>query len=76
VTGLAHALAALMIAVSLYCAGRLAVARARRRITERDADLAHVAMGVAMAGMLVPRLNPLWDGAWEPIFAVSAAWFA
>jgi Domain of unknown function (DUF5134) len=32
-------------------------------------------MGVAMAGMLVPRLNPFGAGGWEVIFGVAAAWF-
>ena len=32
-------------------------------------------MGVAMAGMLVPRLRVFWTGGWEVVFAVGAAWF-
>ena len=32
-------------------------------------------MGVAMAGMLVPRLNVFWDSGWEVIFAAAIAWF-
>jgi hypothetical protein len=35
-----------------------------------------VVMGVAMAGMLVPRLDPFRDADWKVIFGVSAAWFA
>jgi hypothetical protein len=73
---LAAALAAVMIATAIYCAGRLATARLWQRITEVDADAVHVVMGVAMAGMLLPRLSPLPVTAWEAVFGASAAWFA
>jgi hypothetical protein len=72
---LAGAFAAVMIGIALYCAGRLALSRLRRRETEFDADGLHVAMGVAMAGMLVPRLSPLPGSAWEAVFAGAAGWF-
>ena len=49
--------AAAMIAVAAYCAGRLVVARWRRRPTDVDSDGMHVVMGVAMAGMLVTGLR-------------------
>jgi hypothetical protein len=71
----AAALAALMIATAIYCAGRLIAARLWRRSTEVDADAVHVAMGVAMAGMLLPQLSPLPSTAWEAVFATAAAWF-
>ncbi len=73
---LAAALAAVMIATAVYCAGRLAAARLWRRFTEVEADSVHVVMGVAMAGMLLPRLSPLPATAWEAVFAVAAVWFA
>jgi hypothetical protein len=73
---LAGALAAVMIVIALYCASRLVASRLWRRETEYDADGLHVAMGTAMAGMLVPRLSPLPDSAWEVVFGVAAAWFA
>jgi hypothetical protein len=73
---LAAALAAVMIAIAIYCAGRLAAARLWRRFTEVDADSQHVVMGVAMAGMLLPRLSLLPVTAWEAVFGASAAWFA
>ncbi len=73
---LAAALAAVMIAIAIYCAGRLAAARLWRRFTEVDADSLHVVMGVAMAGMLLPRLSPLPVTAWQAVFGASAAWFA
>ncbi|HEX9537447.1 MAG TPA: DUF5134 domain-containing protein [Streptosporangiaceae bacterium] len=72
---LAGAFAAVMIGIALYCAGRLALSRLRRRETEFDADGLHVAMGVAMAGMLVPRLSPLPGSVWEVVFGSAAVWF-
>ena len=73
---LAAALAAVMIATAVYCAGRLAAARLLRRFTEVEADSVHVVMGVAMAGMLLPGLSPLPATAWEAVFAAAAVWFA
>ena len=70
------ALAAVMIAIALYCTGRLVASVRWRRATEVDADTVHVAMGVSMAGMLVPRLSPFPVGVWEAMFGVAAAWFA
>jgi Domain of unknown function (DUF5134) len=72
---LAGPLAAVMIATAVYCVSRLAVAWRWRRPAEYDVDAAHVLMGVAMAGMLVPRLNPFGDAGWEVVFGVAAAWF-
>jgi hypothetical protein len=72
---LAGPLAAVMIATAVYCVSRLAVAWRWRRPAENDVDAAHVLMGVAMAGMLVPRLNPFGDAGWEVVFGVAAAWF-
>ncbi len=67
--------AGVMLTVAVYCAGRLVVARLRRRPTELDTDAAHITMGVAMAGMLVPGLRVLPAGLWEGVFAAGAAWF-
>jgi hypothetical protein len=67
--------AAAMLVIALYCAARLALSRLWRRETEFDADGMHVAMGVAMAGMLVPQLNPLPGSTWEMVFASAAVWF-
>jgi hypothetical protein len=72
---LANLLAVVMIVTAAYCFGRLAVAWRSRRRTDYDVDGVHVLMGVAMAGMLVPRLNPFWDSGWEVIFAGAVAWF-
>jgi Domain of unknown function (DUF5134) len=67
--------AAASLAVAVYCAGRLAVARRWHRPTELDTDGAHVVMGVAMAGMLVSGLRTLPSAIWEVLFAAAAAWF-
>jgi len=66
----------LMIAIAVYCACRLAVSRLRGRDTELDADGLHVVMGVAMAGMLEPRLTAVPGAACGVVFAAGAAWFA
>jgi hypothetical protein len=67
--------AAAMLAVAVYCAGRLVTTRRWRRPTEVDTDGAHVVMGVAMAGMLVSGLRTVPSAIWEVVFAAGAAWF-
>jgi len=67
--------AAAVLAVAVYCAGRLVAARRWRRLTELDTDGAHVVMGVAMAGMLVSGLRTLPSAIWEVVFAAGTAWF-
>jgi len=67
--------AALMLSVATYSAGRLVASAVWRRPIHRDVDIAHVLMGVAMAGMLVSDVNPLPIGVWEVVFSVLAAWF-
>jgi hypothetical protein len=64
-----------MIGTAGYCLTRLAVSWRRRRPTDRHVDGMHVLMGLAMAGMLVPRLRLMWSGGWEIIFAASAVLF-
>jgi Domain of unknown function (DUF5134) len=72
---LAGAFAAVMILTAACSAGRLAFSRLRGRPTEVDADALHTVMGTAMAGMLVPWLNPLPAAAWAAMFGIGAAWF-
>jgi Domain of unknown function (DUF5134) len=72
---LAGSFAAVMILTAAYSAGRLAISRLHGRTTEFDADALHAVMGAAMAGMLVPRLNVVPDGAWVAVFGGGAAWF-
>jgi len=65
-----------VIAVALFSAARLiASRRRRRRLGQVDADGVHVVMGVAMAGMFVPRLATFPNPAWEIVFAAGALWF-
>jgi hypothetical protein len=64
-----------MIMIAAYWAARLAVSGRWGRPTELDADGLHVVMGVAMAGMLLPRLSPLPASVWAAVFALAAAWF-
>ncbi len=68
--------AAVMLLIAACCAARLAIWRVRGRTTELEADALHVLMGVAMAGMLEPRLSPVPAAAWRALFAAAAAWFA
>jgi hypothetical protein len=72
---LADFLAVVMIATAAYCFSRLVAAWRWQRRTDYDVDGVHILMGVAMAGMLVPRLNPFWDSGWEVIFGAALAWF-
>jgi Domain of unknown function (DUF5134) len=82
---LADLFASVMLLTAGYCASRLILARTEQRPTERDVDFAHVLMGLAMAGMLVPRLTPLgsrslwdaawWAGGWAIVFGALAVWF-
>ena len=74
--GLAYGLAVVMVAVSLYCVGWLVVATRQGRHHHVDVNVSHVAMGLGMAGMLVPRLNLLPDGVWESVFVAIAVWFS
>jgi len=69
-------LAGLMLLVAAISAGRLVAARAwAGSAGEADIDVAHLLMGVGMAGMLVASLTTLPNGVWDAIFAVLTAWF-
>jgi hypothetical protein len=72
-------LAVVMIATAVYCVSRLVAAWRWQRPTEYDVDGVHVLMGVGMAGMLVPRLNPAagsgWDIGGAAVFGAAMAWF-
>ena len=75
---LADILAAVVLVVAAFSAVRLLAGRGgrRRRRGEVDADGMHLLMGVAMAGMFVPRLATLPDAAWGAVFGAGAVWFA
>ncbi len=74
-TWLAYSFAVLMVSVSLYCIGRLALAARLGRRNHIAVNISHVLMGAAMVGMLVPRWKVLPDGLWELIFAILALYF-
>jgi hypothetical protein len=69
-------LAVVTLSTAVYCAGRLGYALARRRPTDRAVDTFHIAMGVAMAGMLVPSWSAIPNRAGLLLFGAAAAWFA
>ncbi|MGH3408334.1 MAG: DUF5134 domain-containing protein, partial [Streptosporangiaceae bacterium] len=72
---LAYAFAGVMLVTAAYCLARLVISWRLRRRTDRQVDAIHVLMGVAMAGMLVPRLRVFWAGGWEVIFGAATLWF-
>jgi hypothetical protein len=74
-TWLAYGFAVLMVSVSVYCIGRLAVAKRGGRFNHTDVNVAHILMGAAMVGMLVPRWKLFPDGVWEGVFAILAVYF-
>jgi hypothetical protein len=72
---LAYTFAGVMLVTAAYCLARLAISWRQGRRTDRRVDAIHVLMGVAMAGMLVPRLRVFWAGGWEVIFGAATLWF-
>ena len=64
-----------MLAVAAYCLLLLFVSVKERRLSGWDVDIAHIAMGVAMAGMFITAwaFGPAW--AWELTFFVLMIWF-
>jgi hypothetical protein len=68
--------AAVMIAVAVLSAARLALARpGERGAVAFGIDIAHLVMSVAMAGALTAKL-PVPGPMWTVSFAVLTAWFA
>jgi Domain of unknown function (DUF5134) len=69
-------LAGIMLLVAAISAGRLVAARSwAGSAREADIDVAHLLMGIAMAGMLVASLTTLPNGVWDGVFAVLTVWF-
>lgn len=64
-----------MIVTAVYFAARLVIVWRWKRQIHREVNIAELAMGVAMAGMLKPSFNLLPDALWEVIFAAFALWF-
>ncbi len=74
-TWLAYGFAVLMVAVSVYCIGRCALANAMGRRNHYDVSVSHLLMGLAMIGMLVPRWSPVPVALWEVVFGIMAIYF-
>jgi len=72
---LAAGFAVLMIMIAACRACRPAISRLLGKRTELSADGLHVLMGIAMAGMLQPRLALVPGPVWSGVFAAGAAWF-
>ena len=74
-TWLAYGFVVIMVSVSVYCIGRLALAHRLGRRNHYDVNISHVLMGLAMIGMLVPRWNVIPNGLWEVVFGAISAYF-
>lgn len=73
---LVDVLAAGVLGVALFCAGRIVLGAMWRRAVERDVDTAHVMMGVSMAGMLTGWRSGSWADVCVVAFSASTCWFA
>jgi hypothetical protein len=70
-----YSFAVIMVAISLYCLGRLVAARLWNRQNHADVNVSHVLMGAGMAGMFVPSHNPFPAALGESVFGALALWF-
>ncbi|MGO9197240.1 MAG: DUF5134 domain-containing protein [Acidimicrobiales bacterium] len=68
-------LAVVMLVTAAYCLGRIVAAWRWDRAMHQDINVAHVAMGIAMAGMLDVSLRTLPTVVWEAVFAALTIWF-
>lgn len=75
-TFVSDSFAVVMLATAAYCLARLVAARRWKRPMHNDINVGHVAMGIAMAGMLDLSLRTLPAVVWEAVFAALTAWFA
>ncbi|HMK62258.1 MAG TPA: DUF5134 domain-containing protein, partial [Acidimicrobiales bacterium] len=74
-TWLYYLLAVLMVAVAIYCFLLLVSSLSTGRTVGRDVEIAHVLMGVAMAGMFVPAWAFGPTGLWVLAFVALLLWF-
>jgi hypothetical protein len=65
----------LMLAVAGYGSALLLVSVPTRQVSGRDVDIAHIFMGVSMAGMFVAHWAFGPSGFWELVFAILLVWF-
>ncbi len=70
-----HLFGVAMLAVAAYGVVLLAVSVADRSTRGRDVDIAHIFMGVSMAGMFVADWAFGPSAIWELIFTVLLVWF-
>src|ERR1700722_8931075 len=68
--------ATVMLAVAAYSVGLLVFSITGRHHAGRDVDIAHIFMGISMAGMFVANWAFGPSAIWEVIFAVLMSWFA
>jgi uncharacterized protein DUF5134 len=73
--GLYYFFGLVMLAIAAYCLVLVANSFAVHRTVGRDVEIAHVFMGLAMAGMFVPRWAFGPNGLWEVVFGALLAWF-
>jgi len=73
--GLYYLFGVLMLAVAAYCIVLLATSAVEHRAAGRDVEISHVAMGLAMAGMFVPKWAFGPNVLWELTFVVLLLWF-
>lgn len=67
--------AVIMLAVAAYGSVLLLVSVPMRQVSGRDVDIAHIFMGVSMAGMFVTDWAFGPSGFWELVFAILLVWF-
>lgn len=67
--------AALMLAVAMFFAWRLAVAGTFGRAAQVETDAFYALAGLALAGMLARWMRLLPPGAWAAVFGCAALWF-
>jgi hypothetical protein len=66
---------AVVLITSAYTVARLLAAPLWGRFMHYDVNVAHIAMGAAMVGMLAPALRFGSVHVWEVLFAVLTLWF-
>jgi Domain of unknown function (DUF5134) len=71
-----HAGMAAMVAVVVFYSLRIGVGVLRRTALSWDAELTHLGMGLAMAGMFDRTIAVVPPQAWLVFFGVAGAWFA
>jgi Domain of unknown function (DUF5134) len=72
---LAYSFATGMLLVTVYCIVALVLTPVLKRRNHYDVSIAHILMGVAMSGMLVPAWSVLPATLWEMVFAAVALYF-